>query len=196
MISKCQNVEMCSGYMSPEYAMQGQFSEKSDVFSFAVLLLEIVSGRRNTSLYHDEYSLTLLGYVSPLNSLSSILTDNGIKLYLAVHSGGNVLHFQAWKLWNENNIVNLIDPVISDPCFELEMLRCINVGLLCVQEFVKDRPSMSTVTSMLSSEIVDLPSPKQPAFTERPNAFDTESSQQSQKNCSVNNVTVTVIEGR
>ncbi|CAM8996049.1 unnamed protein product [Rhodiola kirilowii] len=39
-------VVACGGYMSPEYAMEGRFSEKSDVFSFDVLLLEIVSGRR------------------------------------------------------------------------------------------------------------------------------------------------------
>ncbi|KAA3467868.1 G-type lectin S-receptor-like serine/threonine-protein kinase [Gossypium australe] len=52
------------GYMSPEYAMQGQFSEKSDVFSFGVLLLEIVSGRKNTSFYNYEYDLSLLGYVN------------------------------------------------------------------------------------------------------------------------------------
>ncbi|KAK7293107.1 hypothetical protein RJT34_15968 [Clitoria ternatea] len=50
------------GYMSPEYAMQGLFSEKSDVFSFGVLLLEIVSGRRNSSFYDKENSLTLLGF--------------------------------------------------------------------------------------------------------------------------------------
>ena len=50
--------------MSPEYAMEGLFSEKSDVFSFGVLMLEIVSGRRNTSFYEDVESLTLLGYVS------------------------------------------------------------------------------------------------------------------------------------
>ncbi|XP_031395824.1 G-type lectin S-receptor-like serine/threonine-protein kinase At1g11330 isoform X2 [Punica granatum] len=50
------------GYMSPEYAMEGRFSEKSDVFSFGVLLLEILSGRRNTSFYLDEQFLNLLGY--------------------------------------------------------------------------------------------------------------------------------------
>ena len=53
-----------SGNMSPEYAMDGQFSEKSDVFSFGVMLLEIINGRRNTSFYHDEQSMSLLGHVS------------------------------------------------------------------------------------------------------------------------------------
>ncbi|KAH9715534.1 Receptor-like serine/threonine-protein kinase [Citrus sinensis] len=51
------------GYMSPEYALEGIFSIKSDVFSFGVLLLEIVSGKKNTGLYRTD-SLNLLGYVS------------------------------------------------------------------------------------------------------------------------------------
>ena len=55
-----------SGYMSPEYAIEGRFSEKSDVFGFGVLLLEIVSGRRITCFYDEEQSLTLLGLVSHL----------------------------------------------------------------------------------------------------------------------------------
>ncbi|XP_028795114.1 G-type lectin S-receptor-like serine/threonine-protein kinase At4g03230 [Neltuma alba] len=49
------------GYMSPEYALEGIFSIKSDVFSFGVLLLEIISGKKNTGLYHTN-SLNLLGY--------------------------------------------------------------------------------------------------------------------------------------
>jgi len=53
----------CSGYMSPEYAMEGLFSVKSDVYSFGVLLLEIVSGRKNTS-FRDSYDPSLIGYVS------------------------------------------------------------------------------------------------------------------------------------
>lgn len=50
--------------MSPEYAMEGLFSEKSDVFSFGVLLLEILSGKRNSIFSDDEQSLSLLEYVS------------------------------------------------------------------------------------------------------------------------------------
>ncbi|KAL3520639.1 hypothetical protein ACH5RR_018788, partial [Cinchona calisaya] len=50
------------GYIAPEYAMEGRFSEKSDIYSFGVLLLETVSGRRNTSFYRDENELSLIGY--------------------------------------------------------------------------------------------------------------------------------------
>ena len=50
--------------MSPEYAMRGLFSDKSDVFSFGVLLLEIVSGRRNTSIRDEEQYLGLIGLVN------------------------------------------------------------------------------------------------------------------------------------
>ncbi|XP_019054570.1 PREDICTED: cysteine-rich receptor-like protein kinase 10 [Nelumbo nucifera] len=51
------------GYMSPEYAMHGQFSVKSDVFSFGVLLLEIVTGKKNSSFFQSDYAEDLLSYV-------------------------------------------------------------------------------------------------------------------------------------
>jgi hypothetical protein len=54
--------------MSPEYALEGLFSIKSDVFSFGVLMLEIVSGRKNTGFYQTD-SFHLLGYVSILYAL-------------------------------------------------------------------------------------------------------------------------------
>ena len=62
-----------SGYMSPEYAMNGVFSEKSNVFSFSVLLLEIVSGRRSASFDDDEPHMSLVGFVSPSELLSIYL---------------------------------------------------------------------------------------------------------------------------
>ncbi|KAK4399030.1 G-type lectin S-receptor-like serine/threonine-protein kinase [Sesamum angolense] len=123
------------GYMAPEYAMRGRFSEKSGVFSFGVLVLEIISGKRNTCFYNDELSLGLLGY--------------------------------AWKLWNEDNALDLIDKRIWSSSFRQEFMRCIHMGLLCVQESPVNRPTISTVLSMVSSEIVDLPVPEHPGFTDR-----------------------------
>ncbi|GMH24318.1 hypothetical protein Nepgr_026161 [Nepenthes gracilis] len=50
------------GYMSPEYAVDGRFSFKSDVFSFGVLLLEIVSGEKNNGFCHPDHDFNLLGH--------------------------------------------------------------------------------------------------------------------------------------
>ena len=60
--------------MSPEYARYGCFSEKSDVFSFGVLLLEIISGKKNAAFYRYEHSLTLAGWVS-IGDSSSTFSD-------------------------------------------------------------------------------------------------------------------------
>ena len=53
--------------MSPEYALDGIFSIKSDVFSFGVVLLEIISGKKNTDFYQSKEAMSLLSYVSVLN---------------------------------------------------------------------------------------------------------------------------------
>ena len=63
----------CSDYMSPEYAMEGIFSEKSDVFIFEVLLLKIISGKKSISFCHDKQSLGLLGYASVLYIITSVV---------------------------------------------------------------------------------------------------------------------------
>uniref|UniRef100_A0A7N0UJ32 Receptor-like serine/threonine-protein kinase n=1 Tax=Kalanchoe fedtschenkoi TaxID=63787 RepID=A0A7N0UJ32_KALFE len=151
------------GYMSPEYAMEGRFSDKSDVFSFGVLLLEIVGGRRNTSFYEDDGSLSLIGY--------------------------------AWKLWSEGSIEQLVDPALSSSSTTPEdIIRCVHVGLLCVQDSAHERPGVSTILSMLSSEIVDLPPPKQPAFVEL--QVPTPDPNNSARILSKNSVTITDIGGR
>ena len=53
-----------SGYMAPEYAMLGQFSVKSDVFSFGVLILEVLSGQKITCFQNGDNAEYLLSYVS------------------------------------------------------------------------------------------------------------------------------------
>ncbi|WRX26157.1 Serine-threonine/tyrosine-protein kinase [Theobroma cacao] len=120
-----------TGYMAPEYAMHGQFSVKSDVFSFGVIILEIISGQKNNCFRNGETVEDLLSY--------------------------------AWKNWREGTALNLIDPTLRDGSRN-EMLRCIHIGLLCVQENVANRPTMATVVLMLNSFSISLPLPSQPAF--------------------------------
>lgn len=54
--------------MAPEYAMNGIISTKVDVFSYRVLLLEILTGKKNNNLYHSDHPLNLIGHVSNPNN--------------------------------------------------------------------------------------------------------------------------------
>ena len=58
----------CSGYMAPEYAYHGHFSVKSDVFSFGVLVLEMICGQKNGYFRNEENGEDLLTYVSTISS--------------------------------------------------------------------------------------------------------------------------------
>ena len=53
-----------SGYMSSEYFSNDVVSIKTDVFSYGVLLLEIVSGKKNNSRHYFDHPFDLIGYVS------------------------------------------------------------------------------------------------------------------------------------
>ncbi|KAK4271411.1 hypothetical protein QN277_020111 [Acacia crassicarpa] len=153
------------GYMSPEYAMDGIFSVKSDVFSFGVLVLEIISGKKNRGFYSPSKELNLLGH--------------------------------AWMLWKEGKALELVDSSFGDSSVESEVLRCIQVGLVCVQERAEDRPTMSSVVLMLSSETATMPQPKNPGFALGRNPVETDSSSSKMdESCTVNQVTVTMLNAR
>ncbi|ESR65346.1 hypothetical protein CICLE_v10007528mg [Citrus x clementina] len=151
------------GYMAPEYASDGQFSVKSDVFSFGILLLEIISGKKNRGFYHSNNKLNLIGH--------------------------------AWKLWNEGMPSQLIDPCIQDSFNLAEVIRCFHIGLLCVQQHPKDRPSMPSVILMLGSETV-LPQPKQPGYLADWKSTGQDYSSSTPESCSTNTITISELEGR
>ncbi|XP_059661961.1 G-type lectin S-receptor-like serine/threonine-protein kinase At1g11330 isoform X1 [Cornus florida] len=152
------------GYMSPEYAMEGIFSEKSDVFSFGVLLLEIISGKRNTGFYHHEIYRNLLGY--------------------------------AWDVWNKGKALELLDSEIANSISSpSQVLRCIHVGLLCVQEQPNDRPSMATIVFILCNDTT-LPTPKQPAFILERSTIESNLPLPDTSACSINYMSTTTVEGR
>ncbi|KAJ8545620.1 hypothetical protein K7X08_018203 [Anisodus acutangulus] len=96
---------------------------------------------------------------------------------------------QAWELWNDGKAFELIDPSIVDSCFGEEELRCIQVGLLCLQVNAVDRLTMSSVLFMLSNEAT-VPSPKQPSITPNTDSGTTETTPSS-----INEVTITAPDG-
>ncbi|KAI8534434.1 hypothetical protein RHMOL_Rhmol10G0089300 [Rhododendron molle] len=111
------------GYMAPEYAIRGVVSTKSDVFSFGVLMLETISGRKNFDIKLDDERKELLNF--------------------------------TMRLEQEGRLMELVDATIgSFP--QNDVLRCLRIGLLCCQESVQDRPTMSSVLVMLTDNLVTL----------------------------------------
>ncbi|KAL3522096.1 hypothetical protein ACH5RR_014930 [Cinchona calisaya] len=120
------------GYISPEYARTGDYSIKSDIFSLGVILLEIISGRKNWGFHHSEHNYNLLGH--------------------------------AWKLWNEGKALEIVDELLEGSYSLKEVMRCIQVALLCGQNQAEERPKMCGVVFMLMNENAELPQPKEPGF--------------------------------
>ncbi|KAL6656698.1 hypothetical protein ACP70R_004478 [Stipagrostis hirtigluma subsp. patula] len=118
------------GYMAPEYVMLGTVSPKIDIFSFGVLVLEIVTRRSNCS-YDDHSAVNLLSDV--------------------------------WDYWTKGTISQMLDESL-DGYSRSQALRCIHVGLLCVQADPDHRPHISSVIFMLTRDSMELQSPAQPAF--------------------------------
>lgn len=71
---------------------------------------------------------------------------------------------QVWEHWTMGTLVEIMDSSLSSLAPRDQMLKCINIGLLCVQDDPAERPKMSTVNVMLSSSTVTLQAPSRPAF--------------------------------
>ena len=70
---------------------------------------------------------------------------------------------QAWNKWRDGTSSNLVDPTLRTDS-TTEILKCIHIGLLCVQENVVNRPTMASVVLMLSSDSMTLSVTLRPAF--------------------------------
>ncbi|KAI5386369.1 hypothetical protein KIW84_072773 [Lathyrus oleraceus] len=127
------------GYMAPEYAMEELYSTKSDVFSYGVLLLEIIAGQRNTHCETGRASLNLIG-----------------------HTVLCICRCGQWTPWTEGKALDTVDPTLNQSYPPDIVLRCIQIGLLCVQEKAMNRPSMLEVVFMLCNE-TPLCQPQKPA---------------------------------
>ncbi|KQK10021.1 hypothetical protein BRADI_2g51560v3 [Brachypodium distachyon] len=151
------------GYMAPEYAYCGHVSTKSDIFSFGVILLEIVTGRRNNSPSQDTNTKNLLSDV--------------------------------WEKWRAGSVAEIADASLGDLYPRAEMLRCVHVGLLCVQKEPALRPDASEVVLILHSQSTSLQVPSRPAFYSGTTVSGV-ASRVGTANVSVNGVTMSEFEGR
>ncbi|XP_062117146.1 cysteine-rich receptor-like protein kinase 10 [Humulus lupulus] len=122
------------GYMAPEYAMRGFLSVKTDVFSYGILVLEIVSGRKNHDTHLPGEKSDLLNY--------------------------------TWMLYQGGKALDILDPNLTK-CNRDEAAMCIQLGLLCCQAAVVERPDMNAVHLMLSSDSFTLPRPTKPGIQGR-----------------------------
>ncbi|XP_012454405.1 cysteine-rich receptor-like protein kinase 10 isoform X2 [Gossypium raimondii] len=78
--------------------------------------------------------------------------------------GAEDLISYAWKLWKDERPLELLNPVLRNDYSRNEVTKCIQLGLLCVQEDPADRPTMVTIVLKLNRHSAKLPMPKQPAF--------------------------------
>ena len=102
-----------------------------------------------------------------------------------------------WRQWKDGKGLEVLDTSVGNSYSPCEVLRCIQVGLLCVQEKAEDRPTMSSVALMLSSETATMPQPRTPGYCLGRSPFQTDSSSSKQdESFSVNHVTVTVLDAR
>ncbi|CAO1941617.1 unnamed protein product [Urochloa humidicola] len=153
------------GYMAPEYTSTGTFSVKTDVYSFGVLLLEMISGRRNNSPDDNNGCINMLEH--------------------------------AWQLWREGRESELIDLRLG-VCGEVaNIVRCIKVALLCVQDSATDRPTMADVLAMLAARdgAASLPVPKLPQQLSSSGLLEMQTHMYP-STCSVNDVSITTMQGR
>ncbi|KAI3721409.1 hypothetical protein L2E82_32419 [Cichorium intybus] len=105
------------GYISPEYASNGLFSVKSDIFSFGVLVLEIVSGKKNRGFSHQDHHNNLLGHAwrlykedKPLELVDTALGDSWInsQVLQSIHVGLSCVQQHAEDRPSMSSVIHML----------------------------------------------------------------------------------------
>ncbi|XP_010434889.1 PREDICTED: putative cysteine-rich receptor-like protein kinase 32 [Camelina sativa] len=112
---------------------------------------------------HGQFSTKSDVYSFGVLILEIVCGKKNSSFYHMDDSGGNLVT-HVWRLWNNDSPLDLIDPAIKESYEKDEVVRCIHIGLLCVQETPADRPAMSTIFQMLTNRSITLPVPRPPGF--------------------------------
>jgi hypothetical protein len=107
---------------------------------------------------------------------------------------------QAWKHWTDGTPLEVLDPNMGNSYSRDQVIRCLHIGILSVQDDPAERPTMASIVLMLNSQSVSLPSslPRQPAYflhsrTRQKPLMEQESDQSTSKSIplSVNEASIT-----
>ncbi|XP_059439331.1 cysteine-rich receptor-like protein kinase 10 isoform X2 [Corylus avellana] len=110
----------------------------------------------NFSVKSDVYSFgVLILEIISGRRISSFNQSDGTARHLLSH---------AWKLWRDGSPLDLLDPTLGDSYSRDEVIKCLHIGLLAVQNDPVDRPTIESIILMLQSYSVPLPSPQEPAY--------------------------------
>lgn len=127
------------GYLAPEWLTNSAISEKTDVYSFGMVLLELVSGRKNCLLRTQSHSLE----------------EDNSATHSSLSSGLGLVYFPlfALEMHEKGRYVELADPRLENRVTREEVEKLVRVALCCVHEEPSLRPSMATVVGMLEGGI-------------------------------------------
>ncbi|GAB4844877.1 hypothetical protein Ancab_038269 [Ancistrocladus abbreviatus] len=128
------------GYLAPEWLTSSAISEKTDVYSFGMVLLEIVSGRKNCSFRPQSHSLD---------------DNNGAANNSSSSTGSGLIYFPmlALEMHEQRRYLELADPRLEGRMTSEEVEKLVRTALCCVHEEPSLRPNMVTVAGMLEGRI-------------------------------------------
>ncbi|KAL3503304.1 hypothetical protein ACH5RR_037753 [Cinchona calisaya] len=133
----------------------------------------------------------------PLFQLEIVTTaTNSFSFSNIIGEGGFGPVYKAWLSWNGDKALQIMDDCLKESFVDSQLLRCIQVALLCVQKLPEDRPTMASVVFMLSNETVSLPQPKHPGFFLEGSYTTVSKKSTEERKCTGNAVTITMLEGR
>ncbi|XP_043815877.1 proline-rich receptor-like protein kinase PERK15 isoform X3 [Manihot esculenta] len=112
------------GYGAPEFLKDGKINEKVDVFSFGVVLLELITGKPSV-IREGNFSMNLIAWVAP----------------------------QLTQAFNTHNYNSIIDVELQNNCEIIEMIQMIHCAAACVYKPAKTRPKLSQIVEVLQGNM-------------------------------------------
>ncbi|KAL2326096.1 hypothetical protein Fmac_025154 [Flemingia macrophylla] len=145
------------------------------------------SGSSATEDFGDDlkkgHNLKVFNYSSIMAITNMFSSENKLG------QGGFGPVYKAWELWKDGLYMQLVDQSLNESFDAEEVKRCIHIGLLCVEHYANDRPTMSDIVSMLTNKSAIVSLPQRPAFYVQRDIIDKKFSSQELCTASIEEIT-------